>query len=766
MRVHGVRPCCFVALCWALWLWSAAAQSSSSSSSSSSLSSSDSSSSNGTQAGDETKAETLAQEWFEANSDANVTYLAVGVNSALSNITGGDVICGEGVPSLQRRTPEELPNNGCPAIFTALNGSCTCLTGYKDSDSWEFFVTARTTEDEYPLTMNATDVLPIDMIRTLLIPSTVVSISITGVGDEPQPITFVPQDVDLPGSDIPIAVNDADTSDATSITAVRLENIDMSSIVLNVGYFFPTTTLNLTMRNCGLEKFGYDFFQGLNSVEYLDFSENNLATAYAGNTIGNTCTTQFCAVQILNLTGNVLTSFPSVVFNLDDLSELYIRNNNITDFNVSASIFTSILALRAYESDEPDKSATCTGGAWQTAHNVTFCVLDASTATTDSSSGTSFLVYVAIAAGVVVVVLLVTFVWMKWGPRSDLERLSSSPKNDSTGASHMDETRQEVSRALLEDPVIVTNRIEYRQLRLGKCISKGGFGLVFTGEYKGRRVAIKKIRPDRSGDVSEIDVFLKEIIMMAVLYHPRIVEFIGVAWDNLRHLAAVTEFMDNGDLREVLYTFKERGSPLSWETHKTAFALHIAEALTYLHSQHPKVIHRDLKSKNVLLNLYYEAKLSDFGISRMRYDIETHMTAGVGTSFWIAPEVLLGRDYDERADIYSFGVVLSEIDTNDYPYWNDNNPNAVRGKMQEAEILNQVAMGQMRPEFSIDCPEEILALADACLQKTPQNRPTAAEIVGIIQNLMHPSRSRQSSQDMSDDSGSIWSVQSPSNIIL
>uniref|UniRef100_H3G5K0 Protein kinase domain-containing protein n=1 Tax=Phytophthora ramorum TaxID=164328 RepID=H3G5K0_PHYRM len=68
------------------------------------------------------------------------------------------------------------------------------------------------------------------------------------------------------------------------------------------------------------------------------------------------------------------------------------------------------------------------------------------------------------------------------------------------------------------------------------------------------------------------------------------------------------------------------------------------------------VIHRDLKSKNVLLNMYLEAKLSDFGISRTRYDIETHMTAGVGTSFWIAPEILLGRDYDERADVFSFGV--------------------------------------------------------------------------------------------------------------
>ncbi|RLN52128.1 hypothetical protein BBJ29_008146 [Phytophthora kernoviae] len=480
-------------------------------------------------------------------------------------------------------------------------------------------------------------------------------ISVIGVGSEPQAISFVPQDVSLPGSDIPIAASAKGTRDTTSIATVRLENIDLSSVVLSAGYFFPSTTLNLTLRNCNLEKFGYDFFQGLNSVEYLyakrsDLSENKLITAYAGNSIGKTCTTQFCAVQILNLTGNELTSFPSVVFNLDSLAELYIRDNNFTDFNVSAS--------------------------------------------------------------------------------------------------------REVDRALLDDPVIVTNRIKYKQLKLGKCISQGGFGLVFMGEYRGHRVAIKKIRPDRNDDVSEIEVFLKEITIMAVLYHPRIVEFIGVAWDSLRHLAAVTEYMDNGDLRNVLYSFKKRGSPLSWETHKASISLHIAEALSYLHSLHPKVIHRDLKSKNVLLNLHFEAKLSDFGISRMRYDIETHMTAGVGTSFWIAPEIILSRDYDERADIYSFGVVLAEIDTDDYPYWNDNNPNSARGRIQEAEILSQVAAGKMQPKFSSDCPVEILVLADACLQRDPRYRPNALEIVTALQGFIHPSR-KSSSQYISDDLESI-----------
>ncbi|KAF4318988.1 hypothetical protein BBI17_006732 [Phytophthora kernoviae] len=488
-----------------------------------------------------------------------------------------------GVPSVQRRTDELTPNGGCPSIYTAVNASCSCLSsGYSDTDTWEFHVVLRSGESNssYPTTLTSSDVLAIDSIRTLLVPTNLTTLRIIGDSTYPQTISFVPQDQALPGSTLPIA---AVEDGSIAITTVHLENIDMSSLTQSASTFLPSTTLNVTLRNCNMIKFGFDFFEGLDSVQYLDMSSNHLTAAYV-----------------------------------------------------------------------------------------------------------------------------------------------------------------QVDPVFLNDPVIVTNRLDHKLLKLGRCISKGGFGLVFIGEYKGRRVAVKKIRPDRSVTTAEIELFLKEIILMAVLYHPRIVEFIGVAWDNLRHLSAVTEYMDNGDLREVLHGFKQKGERLSWKSHKASISLHIAEALLYLHSRKPKVIHRDLKSKNVLLNMYLEAKLSDFGISRMRYLAETHMTAGVGTSFWIAPEVLLGQDYNEAADIFSFGVVLSEIDTDDYPYWNDKNTSN-RGKIQEAEILSLVAEGKLRPSFSDDCPKAILNLADCCLQQDPLDRPSAAEIVVILERMIHASERCSSS---------------------
>uniref|UniRef100_H3GIU6 Protein kinase domain-containing protein n=1 Tax=Phytophthora ramorum TaxID=164328 RepID=H3GIU6_PHYRM len=585
-----------------------------------------------------TRAEVLAQEWFIVNLFDNETHLAFGVDSKLKNLTDSDIIC-NGMPSLQRRSAELLPNFGCPDIFTAVDASCTCLgDGYTDSDVWEFRVARRTIRSEYPTALSSADVLPVDAIRTMQVPSTLKTLEIT--------------------------------------------NINMFSITLAASSFLPPTTTNL------------------------------------------------------NLTNNSLTTFPTVVFNVDNLQELYIAQNDITDFNISNASFNAIKSLTAFESDQPDVAATCLTGTWQTAHNSRFCVASSTVGTPARTRRGDF-------------------------SPSPVSSPSSYYLDRSAGDSiNLDESSRDTAEALLEDPIIVANRINYKDVKIGKCLSRGGFGLVFVGEYKGRQVAVKRIRPDRNQDPKDVKAFIKEIALMAELHHPRIVEFVGVAWDNLRHISAVSEFMESGDLRHVLRGFKRQGNPLSWRNHKTSISLHIAEAMEYLHAHSPKVIHRDLKSKNVLLNMHLEAKLTDFGVSRTQYTVQTHaMTAGIGTSFWIAPEVLLGRDYDEQADIYSFGVVLSEIDTDDYPYWNDANRDAARGKLQEADILRQVASGTKRPQFSSTCPAGILLLAEKCLQKKPDDRPTASEIVETLQQLLRSSL-LPSSSDSSPSfvSGSGWTV--------
>ncbi|KAE9130610.1 hypothetical protein PF010_g3784 [Phytophthora fragariae] len=503
---------------------------------------------------------------------------------------------------------------------------------------------------------------------------------------------------------------------------------------------------------------------------------------------------------------NALAMFPAATLNSSSLEALHIQGNDIEDFNVSQAQFKQIQGLSAFTADQPNSASTCDGGAWQSAHGTTFCVLGASTAAVPDSAqssgsdsdgghgGLGLLGYWLIAGAIIVFFLLLLVIRQR--RRHNHERDSSpivspeaveptTPKYNADdafgdalnrdaaagakavgsgaypgyGRSHgnsVDSEDTALGVSLASNPVLAACRLDYGEVTLGRCISRGGFGLVFVGSYRGRQVAVKKIRNERDVEREQVEQFVREISLISGLQHPRIVEFIGACWTTPAELSAVTELMERGDLRDVTRRFKRRGYRLTWEAHKTVIALHIAEALTYLHGLSPTVIHRDLKAKNVLLNADMEAKLSDFGIARERsfYDGSEHMTVGIGTSFWIAPEVLLGRDYDERADIYSFGVVLSEIDTDDYPYWNAQHP--PQGKVQENEILRLVARGAKRPAFSDDCPPAILELAARCLRADPGERPSASEIVVYLQQLVQDRNSSASFSSMGVRPGSLF----------
>ncbi|RLN56925.1 hypothetical protein BBJ29_000866 [Phytophthora kernoviae] len=452
------------------------------------------------------------------------------------------------------------------------------------------------------------------------------------------------------------------------------------------------------------------------------------------------------------------------------MTEIDLSGNDIVNLTLTSDEFVAISLLSFFNIDIPGNAEiNCDTGEWQEAHNTHFCVVNTTTSTPTTESGgansTNWAILVLVAAlGGCLVGFLLFFLAMKL-LRHQKDRRASKPEAESPVVGEIQTSRaaeHTLSQAfyeslhptlnadLLNDPLIMSYRLKYKDLHVGRCISKGGFGLVYSGVYKHRRVAVKKIMREKCEKLAQIRMFVREITLMGSLKHERIVEFIGVAWDSLRNLSAVTEYMERGDLRDVLRALKNQGNSVdhsfTWQGRKLTIALHIAEGLAYMHSLNPKVIHRDLKSKNVLLNSEYAAKLSDFGVSRERLvaedDVEPgpFMTPGVGTSFWIAPEVLLGKDYDERADIFSFGVVLSEIDTDDYPYWNSgsvqaqDNPNERRS--HEQKILEKVALGSLRPTFYNDCPPGVLALAASCLEGRPENRPSASEVILTISELI------------------------------
>lgn len=143
-----------------------------------------------------------------------------------------------------------------------------------------------------------------------------------------------------------------------------------------------------------------------------------------------------------------------------------------------------------------------------------------------------------------------------------------------------------------------------------------------------------------------------------------------------------------------------------------------ARGMAYLHSGNPPVLHRDLKSANLLLDESYTTKVCDFGLSRVKAQ-ERSMTGNCGTVQWMAPEVLANQSYNEKADVYSFGIILWELLSRECPY------DGMTAIQCALAVLNR----DKRPEIPKWCPPALHALIKSCAKKEAEHRPSFAQIL-------------------------------------
>ncbi|EQC42043.1 TKL protein kinase [Saprolegnia diclina VS20] len=267
------------------------------------------------------------------------------------------------------------------------------------------------------------------------------------------------------------------------------------------------------------------------------------------------------------------------------------------------------------------------------------------------------------------------------------------------------------------------HRVDIGDITIMRTLAQGAYGEVLLGRYQGAVVAIKRLLPTTQTR-DDVEKFIREAQLVARLDSTYIAAFVGVAWTKPQELLLMTEFLPRGDLRSLL----EADANLPWPA-KLRIAHDIAEGLVYLHMLEHKVLHRDLKSRNVLLTDDLHAKLTDFGISRELDDAT--MTAGIGTYRWMAPEVLQDGHYDESADMYSFGVILSELDSHKLPY--SDVVTSTGRPLTDTAIMAKVMLGQLRPTFSDVSPSWLRELGIRCLSEDPYLRPRAAEAAYKIQ---------------------------------
>ncbi|KAF0698908.1 Aste57867_10472 [Aphanomyces stellatus] len=258
-------------------------------------------------------------------------------------------------------------------------------------------------------------------------------------------------------------------------------------------------------------------------------------------------------------------------------------------------------------------------------------------------------------------------------------------------------------------------RLDETQLSLGRVLSVGASGVVAMGLYKGAPVAVKKLNRDHSLEM--VQSFIDEIKLMTKLDCPYILSITGCCWGRPRDIHLVMEFMEHGDLRQ--YLKQTPPTVFTWDL-KRSVIHNMTQGLLYLHSM--DIIHRDLKSRNVLLGHHLMAKLTDFGVSR-ELTIET-MTRGVGSFRWTAPEILEGKRYTEAADIYSLGMIVWELDTHEAPYVSQQ----AALKVTDPSLMSKIRTGGIFPEFSATCPQDVEQFVLHCIDHDPLQRPTALDL--------------------------------------
>merc|ERR1719295_1544207 len=218
--------------------------------------------------------------------------------------------------------------------------------------------------------------------------------------------------------------------------------------------------------------------------------------------------------------------------------------------------------------------------------------------------------------------------------------------------------------------VVRADELKWEDLVISERIGIGGFAEVFSGKMAGgdeeedefsdeaeQKVAIKKLI-NQNLTTHNLAEFQSEIDIMRRIKHPNVCRFIGACTIS-PHMCIVTELLEMS-LFDLLHNTRIRLA--------TDIEVKVAEGATkgVAHLHEHNIIHRDLKSANILLDRHYEPRITDFGLSRMKD--QSTLTAGTGTFQWMAPEVIQGRKYDERSDIYSLAIIFWEIKTGLIPF--------------------------------------------------------------------------------------------------
>ncbi|KAG2308589.1 hypothetical protein Bca52824_028337 [Brassica carinata] len=428
-------------------------------------------------------------------------------------------------------------------------------------------------------------------------------------------------------------------------------------------------------------------------------------------------------ITYLNLSSTGLTgTIAASIQNLTQLEKLDLSNNNLTgelpDFLSNISFINlSENDLNGTVPQTLQRKGVLLHGNARLYHPGSFSKLP------------SKKIIAAIVASAAFVVILVTALVLFLAHRRKKPAVVEGPQL--TRPKELVENKKKRKRFTYIEVLRMTNNFQ-------SVLGKGGFGEVYLGTlYDSEQVAVK-VHSGSSTDQG-FKQFKAEVDLLLRVHHTNLVNLVGYC-DEEDHLALIYEFLPNGDLKEHLSG--KHGTPIINWGMRLRIALEAAQGLEYLHTGcTPSMIHRDVKTANILLGEHFQAKLADFGLSRSSPLVgESHVSTVVaGTPGYLDPEYHDTGRLSEKSDVYSFGVVLLEMITNK-PVIDETREKSNITQWVMFELNRGEATRIIDPNLGVDYNSasvwNALLLAMSCADRSSTKRPTMSNVVSKLRECL------------------------------
>ncbi|KAH9726789.1 MDIS1-interacting receptor like kinase 2 [Citrus sinensis] len=477
------------------------------------------------------------------------------------------------------------------------------------------------------------------------------------------------------------------------------------------------------LNNSILEALGFMF-----KLFYLNFSHNQFSQEIPEDLA------LLAHLSELDLSHNLFKgSIPSRICNLESLEKLNLSHNNISGQIPACFIGMSGLLSIDISYNElrgPIPNST----VFRNAPRESFLGNNFSTfyGTSDllshkeASKKTPFLILFPLlgALALLIVYVVMVFMFRRW-KRDSQSQGSCSSKNDTRGIFHS--VLDFDGKIMYEEIIRRTKDFDAKY-----CIGKGEHRSVYRAKLpSGDKIAVKKFNsPFPNDQMSDQKEFLNEIKALTKIRHRNIVKFYGFC-SHVRHSFVVYEYINRGSLATVLSN-NFASEDFDWRKRMNVIT-GVADALSYMHHDcFPPIVHRDISSNNVLLDLEYEARVSDFGTAKLLKPNSSNWTELVGTFGYVAPELAYTMKITEKCDVYSFGVLALEVIKGKHP---GDFLSLFSSSPSSINIEFNAMLDHRLPHPSLDVQEKLISIMEVallCLHGCPNSRPTMQTVCQLL----------------------------------